>query len=264
MGIFPISDPAQIQKLFANWPETFIWSFLQGCMGRAWADDPSTPRSAKLKVGDFCMFAGEPNEALILHQPAGEENRFVIYVPQNEAWSQMIERACGPRVKRIVRFATQKDSSLFHRETLERLAASAEPDYHLQKIDEALFHLVQKNAWSQDLCSQFKDFADYSRHGIGIVALHNGEPVSGASSYTYYQGGIEIEIDTREDFRRRGLATACGARLILECLDRGLYPSWDAHDRASLSLAEKLGYRLDRPYPAYEWSPEESFLRRTD
>ena len=54
-----------------------------------------------------------------------------------------------------------------------------------------------------------------------------------------------------EDLRRRGLALSCGARLILTCLDQGLLPSWDAHDRRSAALAEKLGYRLDRPYPAY-------------
>lgn len=256
MGISPISDPACVQGLFANWPETFIWSFLQGCMGSAWADDPAAPRSAKIEVGDFCMFAGEPHIGLVLHRLPGEDGWCPIFVPQNEAWAHAIEQACGPRVKRIVRFATQKDPSLFHRETLERLAASALPEYRLQKIDETLFRLLRENEWSQDLCSQFKDYADYSKHGIGIAALCNGVPVSGASSYTYYQGGIEIEIDTREDFRRRGLATACGARLILECLDKGLYPSWDAHNRASLSLAEKLGYRLDRPYPAYEWSPE--------
>ena len=58
-------------------------------------------------------------------------------------------------------------------------------------------------------------------------------------------------IDTRPDLRRRGLALSCGARLILTCLDQGLLPSWDAHDRRSAALAEKLGYRLDRPYPAY-------------
>ena len=96
---------------------------------------------------------------------------------------------------------------------------------------------------SHDLCSQFADYADYERRGIGVAALYQGTPVAGASSYTVYRGGIEIEIDTRVDFRRQGLATACGARLILNCLERGLYPSWDAHSRASLSLAEKLGYK---------------------
>ena len=55
----------------------------------------------------------------------------------------------------------------------------------------------------------------------------------------------------RPDRRRRALALSGGARLILTCLDQGLLPSWDAHDRRSAALAEKLGYRLDRPYPAY-------------
>ena len=81
--------------------------------------------------------------------------------------------------------------------------------------------------------------------------MYEGAPVAGAGSYCVYDGGIEIEIDTREDHRRRGLASACGARLILECLDRGLYPSWDAHDLRSVSLAEKLGYRSAGPYKTY-------------
>lgn len=82
--------------------------------------------------------------------------------------------------------------------------------------------------------------------------MMDGLIVSGASSYSAYRGGIEIEIDTKEEYRRRGLALACGAKLILECLDRGLYPSWDAHNRCSAALAEKLGYRLDYAYDAYE------------
>ena len=54
MSVYLISEPARIQALFGNWPETFIWSYLQGCMGSAWADDTRSPRSAKIMVGDFC------------------------------------------------------------------------------------------------------------------------------------------------------------------------------------------------------------------
>ena len=76
--------------------------------------------------------------------------------------------------------------------------------------------------------------------------------MAGASSYTVYQGGIEVEIGTEQSHRRKGLASVCGARLILECLDRGWYPSWDAQNLWSVGLAEKLGYHFDRPYPAWE------------
>jgi predicted GNAT family acetyltransferase len=91
----------------------------------------------------------------------------------------------------------------------------------------------------------------YKRYGLGVAILKDGEPVSGASSYTSYIGGIEIQIDTKQEYRRRGLAYISGAKLILECLKRGLYPSWDAHNIWSVALAKKLGYRLDREYIAY-------------
>lgn len=84
------------------------------------------------------------------------------------------------------------------------------------------------------------------------MALKDGVPVSGASSYSSFRGGIEIEIDTHPEHRRRGLAYACGAALILKCLERGWYPSWDAQNPWSLALAQKLGYHFDKAYTAYE------------
>ena len=80
----------------------------------------------------------------------------------------------------------------------------------------------------------------------------DGDFVSGASSYSAYKGGIEIQVDTRAGFRRQGLAFYACARLILECLERGLFPSWDAHNLTSLMLARKLGYQFSHSYIAYE------------
>lgn len=59
-------------------------------------------------------------------------------------------------------------------------------------------------------------------------------------------------IDTKPEYRRKGLATAVGAALILECLQAGLYPSWDAASRISVALAEKLGYTFSHAYPTCE------------
>ena len=92
----------------------------------------------------------------------------------------------------------------------------------------------------------------YEKLGMGVVCLKNDAVVAGAASYSTYRDGIEIEIDTKEEFRRRGLASACGARLILDCMERGLYPSWDAQNKWSVALAEKLGYHYERDYTAYE------------
>ena len=84
------------------------------------------------------------------------------------------------------------------------------------------------------------------------MVVKNGEIVSGASSYTRYREGIEIEVDTVETERRKHLALIVCSALILKCLNEDLYPSWDAQNMASVRLAEKLGYQFDHEYTAYE------------
>lgn len=112
--------------------------------------------------------------------------------------------------------------------------------------------IPQNDAWANDLASQFKDYDAYSKLGIGVVILKDGELVAGASSYSRYKEGIKIEIDTKEEHRRKGLAYVCGAKLILECLERNLYPNWDAQNMWSVGLAEKSGYHYSHTYTAYE------------
>ena len=44
---------------------------------------------------------------------------------------------------------------------------------------------------------------------------------------------------------------------LLQCLEEGLYPSWDAQNMNSVYLAEKLGYEFDHEYTIYEVSGDE-------
>ena len=103
-----------------------------------------------------------------------------------------------------------------------------------------------------DFVSAFGSKEKYLELGRGMVILKDGKIVSGASSYTRYKEGIEIEVDTAEPERRKVLASIVCSALILDCLDEGLYPSWDAHDMNSVQLARKFGYEFDHEYTAYE------------
>jgi len=47
------------------------------------------------------------------------------------------------------------------------------------------------------------------------------------------------------------LATVVSAALILDCLENGKYPNWDAANTTSAKLAEKLGYEFDKAYDTY-------------
>ena len=124
--------------------------------------------------------------------------------------------------------------------------------YELKEIDAELYDKCLESPVTADFVSSFQNKAAYLRDGRGVVVVRNGKIVSGASSYTRYREGIEIEVDTVEEERRKHLALIACSALILRCLDEGLYPSWDAQNMASLRLAEKLGYQLNHEYFAYE------------
>ncbi len=245
--IYELTDAQTASQLFTGWNETLITSCLQGVMGKLYGTDPEKPKSVMALLGDFVFYAGEPSRELILAKPAG----FLILVPQNEQWAALIE-ACFPgRCKRMTRYAIKKDTQ-FDTGRLLALAQTLPQGYELRRIDGTLYDRCLEAEWSADFVSVFGSKKDFLEKGLGIVALKDGELAAGASSYSRYREGIEIEVDTRQDQRRLGLATACCAKLILECLDQGLYPSWDAQNRISMHLAEKLGYEFSHKYPVYE------------
>lgn len=250
--IYELADPKKAETLFAGWQETCIYSCVQGIMGKMYANDTEHPTAAMVWLGDFCFVAGEPDEELVLSRPWADRQNFMIMVPQNEAWSEIIESAYQKQAKRVERYAIKKEQGIFDEEQLQKAVESLPKEYTMRMMDEELFERCKGMDWCRDWGSQYPDFALYEKHGLGVVILKGDEMVSGASSYSGYLGGIEIEIDTKTEYRRQGLAYACAAKLILECLKRGWYPSWDAQNKWSVGLAEKLGYHYDHAYPAYE------------
>ena len=81
--------------------------------------------------------------------------------------------------------------------------------------------------------------------------LHQGRFVSGASSAAVGGGKFEIEIQTRREYRRRGLARAVASALILYGLEHGMEAYWDAANEPSSALARQLGFRSTGKYDAY-------------
>lgn len=239
-----------IHKIFGNWNETIIWSCLQGIMGEIHTN--SSEDAAMAILGDFAFYAGNPSEELIKYKPESCKQDFIIMVPQSVAWAELIEKCYGDKAKKVTRYAIKKEMDVFDVEKLQQVVDNLQSGYVLKKIEEAEFNMCRENGWANDLVSQYKDYKDYQNLGLGIVALKDGELVAGASSYSRYDKGIEIEVDTKEEHRRKGLAYACGAKLVLECLENGLYPSWDAQNKWSVALAEKLGYHFSHEYVAYE------------
>lgn len=243
-------DTAKVKHLFDGWEDTMIYSCMQKVMGKIYVMDAENPQSALAYAGCFGFYAGKPERELLLHKP----EVFEIMVPENEEWAKAIEE-CFPSAKRITRYAIKKNTTFDMaklQENLERLPEG----YELKEIDSEIYDMCLKDQMSRDFVSSFDSKKQYLEIGRGYVILKDGRIVSGASSFTRYKEGIEIEVDTAETERRKHLATVACSALILRCLREGLYPSWDAQNLHSVHLAEKLGYELDHEYVAYEVEKE--------
>lgn len=230
-----------------------VKSCLDGCMGKAYGDHPFRPGAALLCVGDFACLGGDPNRPAS-RQLAGKlalEKGRTWLIPVTEGWEEHLTSWKPKLLERSVRYAVTRKTE-FDKAKLLALVNAIPQEFALYSINGTLYEKAMAEEWSRDFCSQFSCSEDYANRGIGIAALRGEKLVAGASSYVIYHGGIEIQTDTRADMRRRGLAAACCARLILDCLQKGLSPSWDAANPASLKLAEKLGYALKAPYDTWE------------
>ena len=86
---------------------------------------------------------------------------------------------------------------------------------------------------------------------MSFSPVYQSHVVSAATSFSIYDDGIEIEVASHPDYRRKGLATIVASILILDCLDRGKYPSWDGANEESVKLAQKIGYKLQESYDTY-------------
>ena len=249
--IYELKDTSKAVHLFEGWQETLVYSCLQKVMGKIFVTDLEEPKSAMAYVGCFSFYAGEPDKELVINKPDG----FVIMTPQNKAWEACIEE-CFPTAKKVTRYAIKKNTQ-FDKKYLKDIVSKLPDGYELKEIDDKVYDMCLPDPVTRDFVSAFESKEKYLEIGRGMVILKSGTIVAGASSYTRYNEGIEIEVDTAEQERQKGLATIISAALILRCLDEGLYPSWDAQNMNSVHLAEKLGYEFDHEYTAYEVSGEE-------
>lgn len=240
----------KLVSMFEDFNNVILLSYLQGHMGRAWVNDLENPTVAQVTVGIFTFYTGDPNvketEELLRNIP---EKMLVIV--NSEEWKKRLEAFYERKIDKFLRYKFKRNSEFFNRSKLQSFISTLPKGYELRRIDEHIANNSTLHKLSEDFTSQFQSVEDYLNRGIGYSILYNGEVICGASSYSIYDEGIEIEVATNLNHRRKGLATVVSAALILDCLEKGKYPNWDAANTTSAKLAEKLGYVFDKAYDTY-------------
>lgn len=236
--------------MFKNMDSTIILSYLQGHMGTAWVDNLENPTVAQITVGIFVFYAGNPNikeaEELLNNLPD-----FTLVIVDSDEWKSRIETVHKGEIEKFKRYSFEKNPRHLDRIHLLKLLSTLPEGYEIKKVDRSIVQAPTFQELSEDFVSQFDSIDDFINRGVGYAILYEGKVVSAATSFSIYNGGIEIEIATNSQYRRKGLATIIASALILDCLDKGKYPSWDGSNSESVELAKKLGYILKESYDTY-------------
>ncbi len=246
--IYELKDFSRVKRMFEFWNG---FDAVDATI-RVFVTDPEAPRSALLYSSfDGIFLAGEPDRELVEYSELGDD----ALHPQNEAWEKLIKE-CWPEAQPTIRYAIHRCKD-FDRDKLQSFVDALPKGYEISRIDSEIYDLILSadDADLEYLIGDFEAKEAFLEKGRGFVVLKDGSVVAGASSEYCYRNGIEVEIDTVRSERRKGLATAVGAKLILSCLDDGLEPVWDAANLISVHLAEKLGYQFDCEY-VYYWINE--------
>ncbi|PEW85316.1 GNAT family N-acetyltransferase [Bacillus cereus] len=240
----------KLVSLFEDFNNVVLLSYLQGHMGTAWVNNLENPTVAQVTVGIFTFYTGDPNvketDELLRNIP----DRMLVIV-HSEEWKKRLEKFYERKIDKFLRYKFKRNAVVFDHSKLQSFISALPKGYELRRIDEHIVNIPTLHKVSEDFTSQFQTVEDYIKRGIGYSILCKGEVVCGASSYSIYDKGIEIEVATNHNHRRKGLATIVSAALILDCLEKGIYPNWDAANTTSAKLAEKLGYVFDKAYDTY-------------
>lgn len=244
----------QMEGLFEGVWDSMVISYLQGYQGEGYVNKFPDPDFGLIVSGEYAFLGGEPKGdgacnmiENIFEYIEGDETTF-IYSPENTGWRDLILECHPDRAEEVMRFwIVQKDYEFD--ETLLKAYVDSLPDgYEIVPFDRKMYEQAMQSDWSREFCETFEDADDYLNRGFGFGIMVQGELIAGISTMTVYDGGAEIQIATREDYRRRGLALPCAARFILEAKARGIRPCWDAANETSRHMAIKLGYEYNGEY----------------
>ena len=239
---------APLRRLFDRYPclHGSVAAVIEGGMGRVFADAQEEPCVA-LAVLDFHFLAGAPLNpnaplAFELLQPGN------VVIAPTPAWRHLVAARYPSALTVYRREAFQAEQ--FDIGRLRGFSQALPIGFELRQV-----RLEEVTQFATDLdpalIYNFGSHEEFITRGIGVGILHQGRFVSGASSGAVGGRKLEIEIQTHPQFRRRGLARAVAAALILYCLEHGIEACWDAANEPSAALARQLGFHSTGKYEAY-------------
>jgi len=232
--------------------------------GRVWVDAPGSPGvhhvlhpyGMSLVWGSL---AGANSDALANHFCQGRYRTCDEWLQVDPRWKTLsLERLLGigiPRpeetpeeahVQRYTRVNFKFDRAAFE---AHGACPPISGDFRLRPMTVDEFTLPDISVSPHHF---WRDADQFLSHGGGWCVEQDGEICAIAFSCFRHDAMLEIGIETKVQYRGRGLAGVAAAAIIAQCLATGLEPVWSCRKEnvTSLSLATRMGFTptLELPY----------------
>lgn len=227
----------------------------EGRIGRVWVPELYNPSYCLIRLGDFLYLFGicpKGEQAMELKEQLYKQCDCGFITPSDERWAEWLQESFAGEYRIMSRYIMRRDRNHFSEDVLKTYIKELPSGIRIHKMDKRLYHLALKEYWSRNFCSNFEKPEDFEQDGLGFAAFDGRCMVSGCSACGISQGMITVEVATKKEYRRQGIALACSASFVLHCLEQGIYPCWGAQNLPSASLAEKLGYIFEKEYQVYK------------
>lgn len=245
----PYSEKA-FEKL-SGFKDSVIFSVFENITGKLYVDDENNPEIALACYRDFCFLSGTPCKVLNLDDILFSQCDNPVLIADNSLWTDFLGE--NTEYKRISRYKL-KACEHFDTDKLKSFTAKIKdfPQLSMRIMNGKDYDSFNPDGWEHDMRGCYKSREDFCEKSFGVIISDCCEIICGATAYSYYSKGIEIQIETKKTYRNQGLATIAAAQLLLECEKRGAIPHWDAAHMQSARMAMKLGFEMVHEYAAYE------------
>jgi hypothetical protein len=250
------NNRAKVRQLFEpfNKGRALIFPAIDQGRCKLWVDSLESPSVALWQLKILNAVTG--NSA----HPAAEE--FIKKIEPMQAlfvpdctWENLFRSIWGNRVGTQQR--TKLSPRLLDIRYLRELSKNIPDEFNLERMDLTTIRALDKRL-AMHIPLFFGGSREFFEMGVGFCIKHRGKVVSIASSFTPFINELEIQVNTIDDpaYRRKGLATAVSASLIVYALVHNLIPHWDAANEKSVALALKLGYTNPESWQAFYLKPD--------
>lgn len=235
-------DLEKLKNLFKDIRFYMGNSVLDGTMGEAYVDNISNPKFAILIVRKYCFISGNIEKENLYKLINNKLTQYIL-IPSDNLKS-IIEEIFKDSVNKLERYSIKKNP-VFDKKKLQEYINKVSKEYNIQAIDNKIANRIKEEKF-------INITDDYEKNGVGYCCTYNNEIIGVASSNIFYIDGIEVNIKVKDEYRRKGIASALASKLILKCLEENKKISWDAANLWSVGLAEKLGFEYDSTYNIYK------------